>query len=250
MSAPRDVPPILPMPRLDQGPAPAVVRMDFHPIAQRFRSVSGHPFQLLGYEAEAWTAPGFWAEHLHAEDRTRVTENCLSTAKAGKGHQIDYRMTDRAGHDVWVQQVCQPVADDPDDTSGFLPGHIVEVPTPVDDHGDIARMTALREALFKVINADLCQPINMVSGYARLLERHLATLGDDVGSDYAVGLRDGIEILSSTIGRLRTATQGERTNMDALLAELAPDTADRAPAAKANGQSDPVVAVAPRSAAE
>src|SRR5207244_6860941 len=36
---------------------------------------------ILGYPAEAWHKPGFWGEHIHAEDRERVTNELARLAR-------------------------------------------------------------------------------------------------------------------------------------------------------------------------
>ncbi|MEO1491732.1 MAG: hypothetical protein AAFV19_06225 [Pseudomonadota bacterium] len=178
---------------------------------------------MLGFAAQDWLAPDFLTQRMAREDLLRLRMQTLTEASAGKGHELTYRMTDSLGREVWVHQVCDLCDDPAREGATVLTGYIVDVTERLAHRADLARLMDLREALLKVINVDLSQPVNIVSGYARLLERHLANQGDDVGSDYAVGMRDGIETLSGIVMRLRAAAQGEKMSVDEMIGEMTPD---------------------------
>jgi signal transduction histidine kinase len=200
------------------------VRIELDPVTRRFRAVSGEAVDLLGFAVKDWLRPDFWALRLHPEDRERVCAHCLNEAKAGRGHEIDYRMTDRLGNSVWVHQACDMITMDVDSGTWVLSGHIIDISDRVAQQVELSHALALRDTLLEVINTEFSQPVNIVSGYARLLERHLATLADDVGSDYALGMREGIEVLTEAVNRLRAASQHEASTIESMIAELLADT--------------------------
>lgn len=74
------------------------------PEPLRFLFVSQQSQQLLGYAPECWTAdPGFWAAHIHPEERESVLSACLQATRALQNHVLEYRMRHADGHWVWLR---------------------------------------------------------------------------------------------------------------------------------------------------
>jgi hypothetical protein len=64
--------------------------------------------------------------------------------------------------------------------------------------------------------------VRAISVFGEMLERHLAAQRDDVGSDYAVGLREELERLDTMLGQLMRIAQGGMSieEMNAALAAI------------------------------
>jgi PAS domain S-box-containing protein len=68
-----------------------------------FTFVSAQAERLLGYPAGDWLAAGFWAAHIHPDDRDASVRYCIECTNAGRDHQFDYRMIAADGRVVWLQ---------------------------------------------------------------------------------------------------------------------------------------------------
>lgn len=74
------------------------------PETLRFTFVSGAAERLLGYPAERWIEePTFWFDHIHPDDREWAVEYCVQETKAGRDHEIEYRMIAADGRTVWIR---------------------------------------------------------------------------------------------------------------------------------------------------
>lgn len=65
--------------------------------------VSKNAERLLGYPVEEWLAPGFWASHLHAEDRDSAMALTAMHTEADRNHDIEYRFIAADGRIVWLR---------------------------------------------------------------------------------------------------------------------------------------------------
>lgn len=71
-----------------------------------FSFVSKQAERLLGYPVENWTEdPGFWASHIHPEDRNWAIEYCMSSTQKMKAHEFEYRMIAQDGKIIWIQDI-------------------------------------------------------------------------------------------------------------------------------------------------
>jgi diguanylate cyclase (GGDEF)-like protein/PAS domain S-box-containing protein len=58
---------------------------------------------LLGYSVEEALAPGWWSQHVHPDDRARVSANLFLLFS--EGHLThEYRFEHRLGHHVWLRE--------------------------------------------------------------------------------------------------------------------------------------------------
>ncbi|OWW19275.1 EAL and GGDEF domain-containing protein [Noviherbaspirillum denitrificans] len=73
------------------------------PLTFTFTYVSPAAERILGYPAADWRVPGFWAAHVHPDDRERVVAFCVSQTEAGLNHDFEYRMIAADGRTVWLQ---------------------------------------------------------------------------------------------------------------------------------------------------
>jgi PAS domain S-box-containing protein len=70
-----------------------------------FTFVSAGAERLLGYPVEEWLRPGFWAEHMHPEDRIWAPAFCAAQTAAGRPHVFEYRFLHADGSVVWIRDV-------------------------------------------------------------------------------------------------------------------------------------------------
>ncbi len=77
-----------------------------------FNSVSGNVERLLGYHVADWLQPGFWADHIHPDDRDRAVHNCTASTVRGEDHDFEYRFTAADGRTVWLRDIVRIVKED------------------------------------------------------------------------------------------------------------------------------------------
>lgn len=102
-------------------PGRAPVLLDALPVVvweadaatMRFGYVSRWAEQLLGYPLERWTEPGFWAAHLHPDDRAYALATCAVAAAEGGDHDVECRMATADGREVWLRTIVRSVPGDP-----------------------------------------------------------------------------------------------------------------------------------------
>jgi PAS domain S-box-containing protein len=67
--------------------------------------VSPEAERMLGYPLATWLISGFWAQHLHPDDREWAIESRARAAAARGGTELEYRMLDARGRTVWVRDL-------------------------------------------------------------------------------------------------------------------------------------------------
>lgn len=73
------------------------------PGSFRFTFVSPEAEKLLGYPLRQWLEePGFWASHMHPEDRVWAPKYCIGATRKKRDHCCDYRMLAADGGEVWL----------------------------------------------------------------------------------------------------------------------------------------------------
>jgi PAS domain S-box-containing protein len=73
------------------------------PQTCEFAFVSQQAERILGYPAEDWLQPGFWAAHIHPDDRVWCLDFCKQAFRDRRDHNFEYRMMARDGRVVWLQ---------------------------------------------------------------------------------------------------------------------------------------------------
>jgi two-component system, sensor histidine kinase and response regulator len=69
----------------------------------QFTFVNSEAEALLGYKVEDWVnQPGFWADHLHPQDRALVEAACAKVIRDDKSQQFEHRMIAASGQVVWL----------------------------------------------------------------------------------------------------------------------------------------------------
>lgn len=77
---------------------------------------------LLGYPIEDWYRPGFWADHIHADDRSRSIEYCRQQVDVAVDYEFEYRMVAADGRHVWFHDIVHVIRDEkgPRGLRGFM----------------------------------------------------------------------------------------------------------------------------------
>ena len=114
----------------------------------RWRYLSPRVETLLGYRADEFIAdPDLWWNRIHEDDRADVLAGEAASQDAGEGVTIEYRMSHRDGHIVWVRDEAIAFAD------------------PQEEHyfrGILSDITLEKEALIALaaLNAELEQRVH------------------------------------------------------------------------------------------
>lgn len=199
--------------------SPAIVAYRVDPATLAYVGVSGDAERLLGYPAREWREPEFWVRHLHPEDAEAGRAFCREWSRALTDSELEYRMIGADGRTVWVHDIIEVrhEAGDAPEIRGAMTG----ITWCADGEADTGRAHRLKDELFRIVAEELAQPVRSIAGFAQMLERHLAAQHDDVGSDYALGLQDGMQRLDHLLARLMRVAQSEQMDFDDMLRELA-----------------------------
>jgi PAS domain S-box-containing protein len=92
----------------------------------QFTFVSSQAERLLSYPLEQWLRPGFWADHIHPDDRDRAVELCRRAAREKRKHDFEYRMLAADGRAVWLRNIVTVVVQGGESTQ--LRGIMVDRP--------------------------------------------------------------------------------------------------------------------------
>ena len=210
-------------PRVPGDPRFVLYRLD--PATLAFTEVGGRPDRLLGFPPGDWYGARFWPGRLHPEDREAVGAFFEGLASSWRDEQLEYRVIDAAGRTVWVRQI---VWVERDSGEVAVRGILIDVTDRVARDAEVERALFLKGELFRIIAEELAPPVRAMSADGDMLGRHLSAQGDDVGSDYAVGLREGLERLDTTLGQLmRIAQSGGVPPADGSAGPAAPHRGDR-----------------------
>jgi signal transduction histidine kinase len=125
------------------------------PGSLSYSYVSPQAESLLGYPLRAWLAPGFWEEHVHAEDRDWVIADRRQAIAARASRQLEYRMTAKDGATVWVRDVSSV------QSVGVVAGEGDEVVEVIGVMIDVTASKALEEQLRE---ADRIESLGRLAG--------------------------------------------------------------------------------------
>lgn len=199
-------------PQVAGGSRFVMFRLD--PATLDFSAVCGNPDEMLGFPPADWYAPGFWSGRLHPEDGEAARAFFAGWGSARRDEQLEYRVIDAAGQTVWVHQILCVERDTRQQAS--IRGVLIDITDRKARESDVERAQFLKSEIFRMIIEELAPPVRAISVYADMLGRHLGAQGDDVGSDYAVGLRDGLQRLDTTLGQLMRIAQSGGVSADEL----------------------------------
>jgi formate hydrogenlyase transcriptional activator len=96
-------------------------------LPRHFTLVSGGAERILGYPVQQWLAdPNFWSDHLHPDDRERITQACQAAVNDGTDYKIEYRMLSGDGRSVWLSETAHLLKDE-SGSSRQLAGVMVDI---------------------------------------------------------------------------------------------------------------------------
>lgn len=78
----------------------------------QFTFISDKAERLLGYPTQDWLEPGFWAAHLHPEDRAWAPDYRASCTGRIEPHDFEYRFIARDGSTLWLHDIVTVTAED------------------------------------------------------------------------------------------------------------------------------------------
>ena len=198
---------------------PKFVMYRLEPDTLDFLEVNGHPEHLLGFPLDHWYRPRFWSGRIHPEDQETVRAFFAEWAGARRDEQLEYRVVDAAGQTVWVQQFIAVARDAGQEAA--IRGVLLDITDRIARDLEVEKARFLQAELFRIVAEDLAPPVRAISVYGDMLERHLAAQRDDVGSDLAVALRDGLQRLDTMLAHLMRIAQSAGTSIDEMNAGLA-----------------------------
>ena len=76
-----------------------------------FVSVSQNAERLLGYPVAEWLQPGFWAAHIHPDDREHAVQFWAACSVRAEDHDFEYRFTAADGRLVWLRDIVRIVSE-------------------------------------------------------------------------------------------------------------------------------------------
>jgi PAS domain S-box-containing protein len=166
----------------------------------QFTFVSKEVEALLGYPAERWTQePGFWAGHIHPDDRAWAIAYCSKATAEGRSHVFEYRMVAADGRVVWLRDVVRVRMDD-DGKPAELFGVMVDV---TDRRAAEAVQSAALEALVEV---------DRLKATADAKEQLLRTAGHELNTPLA-SIRSVVHLLEEGAFGDLNGEQGQAVGM-------------------------------------
>ncbi|MEM1299125.1 MAG: hypothetical protein AAGH68_07565 [Pseudomonadota bacterium] len=184
-----------------------------NPDTLRINSLVGAPDDLLGASESDWQTDGFLLDRVDKDALSQVLDALRPESAPSQPTVAEFRMSHNDGHVVWVQ-LCRLHHMTSD---GEMLVSLLTIDEQVLVERALARaVETMRDALVTTSH-EISQPANAISDYGGLLERHLSTQRDHVGSDYALGIREAVERLKDLsdslqkVGR-RAGTQAQTGN--------------------------------------
>jgi hypothetical protein len=175
----------------------------------RFARVSGPERALLGFSRADWLAADFLENALAGGDRTAVP--ALLAEGARSGHIVrDCLFRSARGEEV--QTVLTAVASDIDPSQ--ITGQIIVFERGAEPEPWRCEALPVDVELSGLLTGWLGVQARTLSGYGSMLERHLSAQQDDVGSEYALAMRDAISELEGMVRKLRWLTGNKASGED------------------------------------
>lgn len=115
---------------------------------RRIRYVGPQVAALLGYPPERWHEPGFWAAHLHPDDRESTLDRCRRLSTQVPRFELRYRMIARDGRPVWLLHLVTVVG--PLTRLRSLRGFFLDVSAEADRHERDSLHRLLSEAIDEI----------------------------------------------------------------------------------------------------
>lgn len=150
----------------------------------------GDPEELLGCLRAELDVPGAWYRGIHPDDRAQIEVFCANSVEDRRSYEIAYRRLADRGELRWLHEIAEFEVDQTTESTYRVT--IIDITQSVSWAKGAVASHRLDQAI-QLIAEEMSRPLNDISGYGDMLARHLSGQGDDVGSDYAVGVREGVQ---------------------------------------------------------
>jgi PAS domain S-box-containing protein len=139
--------------------------------------------ELLGYTAAEWTAePGFFARHLHPDDRERVLAAQRAARERGVATTVEYRFLAKDGRSVWLQDSFTMIRDEAGGPS-YGQGFAVDITErkhaererelmlerEQQQNEELRRIDQVKDEFIATVSHELRTPLTSIRGYVELL---------------------------------------------------------------------------------
>jgi diguanylate cyclase (GGDEF)-like protein/PAS domain S-box-containing protein len=92
----------------------------------RFTYIGPQIERVLGWPQDSWCTVDDWATRIHAEDRQKTVDFCVSQSQRGVDHEADYRALTADGEYVWIRDVVHVIRR-PDGSVDCLVGFMFDI---------------------------------------------------------------------------------------------------------------------------
>ena len=181
-----------------------IIAFRYHTGEARFLSVAGPPGALMGFALADWQAPDFLLNALSGPDRETLPR-LLAACRPGAPLLRACSFRDAGGSPVSVLFAGQSSEGEP----AIVEGQMIVLDPDIELTRSAAPAHGPDLRVLRFLADRLSHQARSLSGYGQLLERHLATQRDDLGSEYALGMRNTIADMESVARKLRPLATGE-----------------------------------------
>ncbi|MDO9237072.1 MAG: PAS domain S-box protein [Aquabacterium sp.] len=120
-----------------------------------FCAVSNNAERMLGYPVSDWLQPGFWAAHIHPDDRDQAVHYCAQCTGRLEDHDFEYRFIAQDGRVVWLRDLVKVVHED--GQARWLRGLMLDVTERKRMHDELAQHRNHLETLVAQRTKDLVE---------------------------------------------------------------------------------------------
>jgi diguanylate cyclase (GGDEF)-like protein/PAS domain S-box-containing protein len=92
----------------------------------RFTYIGPQIERVLGWPQDSWQTVDDWATRIHAKDRQKTVDFCVSQSQQGVDHEADYRALTADGEYVWIRDVVHVIRR-PDGSVDCLVGFMFDI---------------------------------------------------------------------------------------------------------------------------
>ena len=131
-----------------------------------FQSVSENAERMLGYPAQDWLQSGFWASHIHPEDREQAIAHCASCTGRLEDHDFEYRFMASGGRVVWLRDIVRVVADN--GQPRWLRGLMIDITRHKQVESELHTALLDKTALLKEVHHRVKNNLQVITSLLRL----------------------------------------------------------------------------------